>query len=133
MGLPKEGIQLANEALEILQRLGDIMDQVECSIKLASLLCDNGQLENLAFLDIHIGPRARQIHYALAGLSRNAGRPDNAHVHVERAKSHTANGVALRVADTFEELGAVGDLELCRRQLRQIQQKLDSSAASGQS
>ena len=46
----------------------------------------------------------------------------------EEAKSE-----ALRAVDIFERLGAVRDLEFCRRHLRRIQHKLDSLAASGQS
>ena len=99
------------------------------------------------------------IHYTLAGLFGGVGRLGDAHAHIEHAKSHAANSAynlglaaelqvkvwcaqhrfeeakseALRAADIFERLGAVRDLEFCRRHLRYIQQKLDSSAASGQS
>ena len=45
MGLLKEGIQLANEALAILERLGDTVKQIRCLIRLAYLLHDDKQLD----------------------------------------------------------------------------------------
>jgi len=45
MGLPEEGIRRAREALEILERTGDVVGQARCSIKLALLLCDDQQLD----------------------------------------------------------------------------------------
>jgi len=92
----------------------------------------------------------------LADLLRDEDRFDDAHAHIERAKSHTANSTynlghamrlqagvwynqhrleeakseALRGADIFEKLGAVEDMERCRELLREIE---DSLAASGQS
>jgi len=42
--LNKEGIQQAEEALEILNRLGDTTDQARCLIDLARLMYDDGQL-----------------------------------------------------------------------------------------
>ena len=40
-----EGIQQAKEALEVFERLGDVVKQAECLIDLAWLLCDDGQLD----------------------------------------------------------------------------------------
>jgi tetratricopeptide (TPR) repeat protein len=87
------------------------------------------------------------IHYRLAGLFYDEGRFDDAHTHIERAKSHTANSAynlgyamemqawvwykqhrleearseALRAADVYEKLGAAKDVEDCRTLLRDIQ------------
>ena len=45
MSLYKEGIREVKEALEISERLGDIVEQARCLIDLAWLLHDDGQLE----------------------------------------------------------------------------------------
>jgi len=45
MGLSKEGIRRAREALEILEQLGDVVGQARCLIKLALLLCDDQQFD----------------------------------------------------------------------------------------
>ena len=100
-----------------------------------------------------------QIHNDLAGLFRDEGRFDDAHVHIERAKSHTADSPynlgcateqqawiwykqhrfeeakseALRAAEVFEKLGAAKDLESCRKLLQRIEKKLNNPTTSGQS
>jgi len=99
------------------------------------------------------------IHYELADLSRDEGRFDDAHTHIERAKSYTASGTyylghaielqawvwydqrrleeakseALRAADIFDKLGAAEDVEGCRKLLRDIGKELNGPVASGQS
>ena len=87
------------------------------------------------------------IYYSLAGLFLDRGGFDDANIHIECAKSHTANrayrlGRAmelqvrvwynqhsleearsefLRAADVFEKLGAAKDLKGCRKLLQVIQ------------
>jgi tetratricopeptide (TPR) repeat protein len=82
-------------------------------------------------------------HYSLAWLFRDQGRFDEAHAHIERAKSHTVNDAyrpdrttelwaciwyhqgklaeakfkALRAVVVLEKLGAVMDVEVCRNLL----------------
>jgi len=99
------------------------------------------------------------IHYGLAGLLRGEDRFDDAHAHIEHAKSHTAGSAyylgrameeeawvwykqhkleearsgALRAADIYEKLGAARDLEYCRDLLRDIEEELNTPVASGQS
>jgi len=99
------------------------------------------------------------IHYELAGLLRREGRFDDAHAHIERAKSHTAGNAyflghamklkawvwynqsrhgearseALRAADVYEKLGAAEELEDCRALLRDIEKELITPVASGKS
>jgi len=88
-------------------------------------------------------------HYNLAWLFFDQGRFDDAHAHVEHAKSHTVNDVynlgqaiklqatfwrdqhrleeaksgALRAVEVFEKLGAAKDVEECRELLREIDSK----------
>ena len=90
-------------------------------------------------------------HFNLAMLFRDEGRFEDAHVHIERAKPHAvgsayklgramelqagawyrqhmleeARSEALSAADVYEKHGAAGDLDSCRRLLRDIQKKLD--------
>jgi len=45
MGLSEEGVQQAREALEILERTGDVVGQARCLIKLALLLRDGQQFD----------------------------------------------------------------------------------------
>ena len=87
------------------------------------------------------------IHYSLAQLSFNEDRPDDAHAHIDRAKSHAidepyplgramqlqagfwykqrkfeeAKSEALRAADIFERIGATEEAEECRGSLRGVE------------
>ena len=95
------------------------------------------------------------IHYELAVLYRGEGRFDDAHAHIGRAKSHTADSAyllgrameeqariwydqhkleearsaALHAVDVYGKIGAVKDVEECRSLLRKID---NNSVASGQ-
>ena len=99
------------------------------------------------------------VHYRLAGLFHDEGRFDDANTHIECAKSHAvdstynlgyamemqakiwrkqhrleeARSEVLRAADVYETLGAAKDVEDCGTLLRDIQNGLDTAAASGQS
>ena len=85
-------------------------------------------------------------------------RSDDAQTHLEHAKSHTVNNAyllghateaqaaiwhqqhrleearseALRAVDLFEKLGAVRDVECCRKILRVIEEELGTPVTSGQ-
>jgi len=98
------------------------------------------------------------LHYELAGLFWDEDRLDDAHAHIEHAKSHTAGNSyhlglaielqarvlyeqhrleeakaeALRATDIYEKLGAA-EKEDCRDLLRDIGEELGSPVASGQS
>jgi len=205
MGLLEEGIELAKEALEVSEQLGDSVVQARCLMELGWLLGSNEQFdaaEEAAFraidrlpekgeeyrtcqfhrilgeiyqckgetekaihhsevalgiassFDWHVEPF--WVHYDLALVFSNEGRFDEAHTHIERAKSHTTNSAlnlayamklhsliwyeqdrlkearseALRAADVFEKFGAVENVEDCKTLLRNI---LDTAVASGQS
>ena len=197
LGLLKEGIGQAKEALGIYERIGGAEGQGHCLIKLASLLHGDKQLdaaEEAASRAIKILPGKRQefrvcqshrtlgaiyrskgekekaihhfetaltiashfgwseelfwIHHGLAQLFRDEVDFDNAHVHIEQAKTYTVDGrynlgraihlqaliyyrqnrledsasEALRALEIFEGFGAQGGVEVCRDLLRKIEQ-----------
>jgi len=96
------------------------------------------------------------LNYELAALFRRGGRFDDAHAHIERAKSHTANSAynlgraielqawvwcdqhrleeakseILHAVDVYENLGAAKDAECCRKLLRGIENSLAASNRS---
>jgi tetratricopeptide (TPR) repeat protein len=208
MGLSKEGIPQANEALEICERLGNTRRQAQCLIKLGQLLHEDGQFdaaEEAAFRVINLLPGKSQqylvcashrllgeiyhskgnteqaihhfelaigiassfdwhdhlfgVHYELAALFRDEGRFDDAHIHIECAKSHTVNNAynlgfameleagilyrqhrleearteTLRAAQVYEKLGAVRDVEDCKHILQTIEKELTAAVAPDQS
>ena len=203
--LYKEGIQQAEEALEICGRHGDAADQALCLDDLAWLLYDDGQLdaaENalsraidlvadkdnqfvvcqcqrlLGLIKYSKGKKKKAIyhheaalaiaasfswhnemfwnHCSLAKLFSARGRFDDAHAHIERAKSHAANDAynlgraleqqagfwyrqrrfdeakseVLRAIDIYEKLGAVKGVESCGELLRRIEKKMSSGELS---
>ena len=101
LGLPKEGIQQAKEALEIFERLGDTGKQADCLIRLAQSLWKDKQLdaaEDAAFRAIGILPekgeqfRVCESHHALGEIYESKGEIEKAIHHLE---------VALRIASPF--------------------------------
>ncbi|KAF9650784.1 hypothetical protein BDM02DRAFT_3185107 [Thelephora ganbajun] len=98
------------------------------------------------------------IHRSLARLFYNQGKFGNAHVHIERAKSHAVNDPynlgrtvelqaqiwyeecrfeeaksgTLGAVDIYEKLGAAEDLERCRELLRDIEGEMNKPVASGE-
>ena len=206
MDLHKEGIQLAEEALEVLERLGDTVAQAKGLDDLAWLLYADKQLDaaeeaasravNLSLekgeqylacgshrilgyiyhskgerekaifhFEIALGiassfnwyDRLFWVHYDLAQLLLDEDRFDDAHAHVEQAKSHTVNNAyflgrameqqarvwykqrkleearseASRAIDVYEKLGASRDVEDCRGLLQRIEEKTNNSVAPG--
>ena len=99
------------------------------------------------------------VHYSLAVLASEEGRFDDAHALIGRAVPHAADNAyklgragrlqakfwylqdrleeakseALRVVDVFESLGAVKDVEDCRKLLRCIDEKLNKPVVSDES
>ena len=99
------------------------------------------------------------IHYTLAEVFSDQGRFDDANSRIERAKTCTVNDAyllgramqlqvrlwclqrkleearseALRAADVFEKLGDTGNVENCRRFLRQIAAEMDDPVISDES
>jgi len=96
------------------------------------------------------------IHHSLAKLFLHQDRFDDAHAHIERAKSHATNNTyflgrsmhlqaeiwylqerleqarseGLRAADVFEKLGDAQGLEICRELLQRIDEKLNGPVVS---
>ena len=201
LGLVKEGIDQAREALEIHSRIDDAGEQAKCSLNLALLLYEDHQLdaaEEEAFHAIEVLPEKGQeyrvceshrilgqiytakgerekaihhfetargiasvfdwddllvwIHFELATLFRDEGEFDDAHSHIELAKSHTANNKcnlgyavlrqawiyyrqrkfedatseALRAAEIFGQLCALDWRKECEDLLRDIEQATNS-------
>ena len=102
MGHPKEGIEQAKESLEIYERLGDTVEQADCLAHLASLLCDDKQLdaaEGAAFRAITLLPEKGQqflvceIHQVLGKIYRSKGKTEKAIHHFQ---------VALKIASPFD-------------------------------
>ena len=102
MDLCKEGIEQAKEAIEISERLGDTSMQVECLIRLASLLRGDEQFnaaEEAASRAINlIGENGDQFqlcgsHYTLGNIYQSKGE-------TEKASSHLRT--ALEIATSFD-------------------------------
>ena len=98
-------------------------------------------------------------HFSLADLFSNQNRFDQAHAQIERAKLHVANDLfclgqatdlhawilfregrfeeakskASSAADVFGKFGAAIDAERCGKILRDIEEKMKTSVASGES
>ena len=99
------------------------------------------------------------VHHDLAYLFHKGCRFDNAHAHIEQAKSHAGGGPyllghvmglrarvlyrqerleearseALYAADIFKKLAVAENTEFCRKLLQRIEDKLNNPVASGQS
>jgi len=94
MNLPKEGIQQAEEASNIFERLGDPVNQARYSIYLARSLCDDEQLdavEEAASHAIALLPEegehflVSQSHHILGEIYRSKGNTEKAIHHFEVA------------------------------------------------
>jgi len=105
MGLCKEGIKQAEEALEIFERLGDTTDQARCLINLAFLLDDDKQLdvgEEAASRAIDLLPeKGQQLlvcegHYVLGKIYTSKGNTEKATHHFE-----VALGIASSLGTAF--------------------------------
>ena len=146
-------------ALQVIDRFsgkGEQFSVCECYRVLGNICCSRRQIEaatdyTKAALEIassfnwHI--QLVWIHHTLANLSFDKGGFDDAHTHIEYAKSYAANdtystgrmveqqarfwyrqkkfeearSAALHAADVFERLGATRGAERCRTLLRKIE------------
>ena len=90
LGLPKEGIRQAREALEIYERMGNTIGQGDCLDKLTRLLVDDIQLdvaENAASRAINLLSDKGRDHI-VAGLHRALGQIHSAKGRKEKAILH---------------------------------------------
>ena len=208
LGLYKEGIEQAKEALEIEEQLNDKSrlayawndlalllhadDQLDAAEeatsrainllldkgnqfqvcrshrRLGDIYCDKGETEKaINHYEVALGIASPfkwhnqqfWIHLSLAWLFSNNNRSNDAHTHVEHAKSHAINdpyclgramelqarilqkerkfeeakSEALRAVDVFEKLGATKWLEKCREILRDIEAGAGGSAIFSES
>jgi tetratricopeptide (TPR) repeat protein len=207
LGLNKEGIQQAREALEIYDRTSNTVRQAECLTKLALLLFGDKQLDaaeeaasraidlisnkdqDFAASRLHRvlgkvyyskGKKEKAIHhfntaleiasppnwhdqlfwthFDMALLFRDEREYDNAHVHIEQAKSHAVNGVyklgramklqaevwyfqcrfedakseALHALENYEKSGASREVEFCKTLLQKVELAMKGQSASSQ-
>ena len=102
MGSPKEGIQLAEEALKTVERLGDRVGQAQCLTVLARLLRKDEQLdaaEEAASRAICLLPGEGE-EYRLCKSHRILGHIYKSKGEIEEAIDHLE--VALRIASPFD-------------------------------
>jgi len=151
--LPEEGEQfLACSGHRVLGHIYRSKGNTEKAIhhyEVALEVASSLNLDNLLFW----------VHYDLAQLFSEEERFDDAHTHIENAKSHTASGTynlgramqlqanlwydqdmfekarsgALHAADIYEKFGAAQDLERCRELLQWIDEKLNRPIISDES
>ena len=157
--------EAASQAINLLPDKGGQFDICQSHRLLGNIYCAKGETEKaIAHYETALGIASPcnwhierfWIHFSLAVLFRNTNRLDDAHVHVEHAKSHAINdpynlgrmmqlraeiwqkehkfeeakSEVLCAADVFEKLGATRDLEVCREILRDIEAGLGGSATS---
>ena len=207
LGLYKEGICQAKEALEIYERIGSTGSQAETLLDLARLLADDSQpdaAEEVASRVIELLPEKGEdfrvcqahrilggilssggerdeairrfetalgiasrfdwkdqlfwIHYGLAGLFCNEGRFDDAHTHIEQARSHSENhpyrvgrsaleqariyyqqrkpgnatSEVLCALEIFKKVGALSYVNCCNDFLWEIEQETKVRATAGE-
>ena len=102
MGLHKEGIEVAKEALEIFERLGFAAQQAECLVKLALLFCSDRQFdaaEEAALRAIGILPEEGD-QFMVCTSHRTLGEIYRFKGEIKKAIHH--NEVALGIASSFD-------------------------------
>jgi tetratricopeptide (TPR) repeat protein len=94
MGLHKEGIQQAKEALDIFEQLGDTVEQADCLIGLTLLLCSDKQFDAAEETASHaidlISDKGKKYqvcesHQILGNIYQSKGKADKAIQHYELA------------------------------------------------
>ena len=129
MGLRKEGLEQAKEAIEISERLGDTLIQVEFLIRLALLLQDDKQLdaaEEAASRAINlIGVKGDQFllggsHFALDHIYRSKGETEKVIFHFK---------MTLQIAIPFDWHDALFLTHYSLAQLFRDQSKLEDAQA----
>ena len=157
--------EAASRAIDLLPEEGEEFRVCEGHRVLGNIYQSKGDIEKaIHHFEVAIGisnshDALFRLHYELGCLFWGEDRFDDAHAHIERAKSHTADSAyslgnamelqarvwyrqhrleearseALRAADVYEKLGATEDVEDCRELLRDIENELNTPVASGKS
>ena len=128
MGLNKEGIWQAREASEIFEQLGEVVEQADTLVKLASLLHGDGQLDaamETGSSAIDLFPEKGeehsvcQAHRFLGNIYRSKGETEKAISHLETALGIASSlnlvnqlfWVNYCLADVFSEQGEFEDAQ----------------------
>jgi len=152
-------------AIDLLSGKGEQFNVCLCHRVLAGIYCSKGEKEKaISHLEAALGIASPfnwhnelfWSHYALAQSVFCQDRFDDAHAHVELAKSHAVNNAyklghamvlqatfwcdqcrleeaeseALHAVEVFEKLGATRDLEECRKLLQRINEETNSPIVS---
>jgi len=147
--------EAAFHAIELLLGKGEQLNLCRSHRTLGQIYYFKGDLEKaIHHFDVALGIASSLkyygelfwVHYSLAFLFLARGSFDDAHTHIQHAKSHVVDDVynlacashlqaqvwnrqhmfeeakseGLRALGVFEDLGAAGDAEYCREMLRQI-------------
>ena len=157
--------EAASRTIDLLLGNGDRFPICDCHGLLGDIRHSKGDIENAIkhyemTLEIAYPFNWHEhlfwAHYSLADLFFGEKKVDDAHAHVERAKSHAVNdslllgramelqagfwydqrrfeearSETLRAADVYEKIGASEDLEGCRTTLRSIDKAINDSVTS---
>jgi len=184
MDLPEEGIrqarvlhndkqldaaeEAASHAINLCAGKGEQYLACETHIVLGEIYRSKGETEKaIHHLELALGITSSfswhdalfWVHCSLGQLFLDKSRFDDAHTHLDYAKSHAINNTyhlglamrlradiwrgqrrleeakteALRAVDVYEKLGAARDMEIRRRLVQRIQKELDSQVAPDQS
>ena len=160
--------EAASLTISLLPDEGEHFLVSECHRLLGSIYHSKGETENaINHLETALGISSsfnyhnEQFwnHHSLAMLFFSEERFNDAHTHIERAKSHAINDKyllgratelqaefwykecrfeeaktgALRAVEVYEEIGATDDVGDCRSILRDIEEKMKNPVTSGQS
>ena len=157
----------ALRAIDLLSDKGNQFVVCDCHNLLGNICCSRGEVERaIGHFEGALGIASTfnwhdhlfGINYCLAGLFLGEKRFDDAHAHVERAKSYAVNNPyflgrgmemqariwykecrleeakseALRAASVFEKMGAAKEVEVCRFILQDIEQIMKDPLTSGE-
>ena len=156
--------EAASQAINLFLDEGDQFWVCKCHRVLGLIHSSKGEAEKaIDHLETALGGVSSSwqyerfwIHYSLSEVFFGENRFDEAHDHIERAKSHAFNDYslgramevqarfwynedrydearaeALHAAETYERIGATGDMEDCRAILRSIEEIVSAPVASG--
>ena len=157
--------QAASRAIDLLPEKGGQLRVCEGHRVLGDVYYSKGEVEK-AFHHFKVALRIASslnsrgelfwVHYSLAWVVSREGRFDDAHAHIERAKSHAVNHAyrlgramelqaylwyhqrmyekakfeASHTADVYEKFGAAHDLERCRKLLQWIDERMNNPVFS---